>query len=497
MSSLPIREDLRDQQPYGAPQIAAPVSLNVNENPYPPSEALVTDAATAVAEVVRGLNRYPDREAVQLRADLARYLEQESGVTVETRQVWAANGSNEIMQQVLQAFGGPGRAVLSFSPTYSMYSEYARNTNTEYIAIPRADDFSIDRAAALEAIAAHRPSVIMLASPNNPTGTALDLDLISEIHAATDGIVVVDEAYAEFRRAGTESAATLVPSHRRLLVARTMSKAFAFAGARVGYAVAQIPVIDALRIVRLPYHLSATTQVLARVALAHADELQADVATLRTDRDALAEWLLWNGFEAPPSDANFIMFGQFADRGAVWQGLVDRGVLVREVGPPEWLRVSIGRPEEIAAFKSALLDVVRTLGDGEDSAIGPVAQRAVSADADGEPTSQNSTGPAPARETDAGAEDSEASVEAVGTKLQALREGVPTAVNDPAEDFDLLAAGGPDRAEDPSSGDSGGGDPEQRAAQHDEAVALAVLRDQAEAAADQLADPTADKESRA
>lgn len=491
MGGLPIRDDLRDERPYGAPQLAVPVVLNVNENPYPPPEALVADAAAAVADVTRGLNRYPDREATQLRADLARYLERESGVTVETRQVWAANGSNEIMQQILQAFGGPGRVAMSFSPTYSMYPEYARNTNTGYVAVPRGDDFSIDRDAALEAIATHRPSVILLASPNNPTGTALDLDLISELSAATDGIVVVDEAYAEFRRAGTESAATLVASHPRLVVTRTMSKAFAFAGARVGYAVAQIPVIDALRIVRLPYHLSAVTQVVARVALAHVDQLQANVATLRTDRDALAEWLLWNGFEAPPSDANFILFGRFADRHAVWQGLVDRGVLVREVGPEGWLRVSVGRPEEIAAFKAALLEVVRALGDGDRSAMGPVDGRVAPGEVDAEVAAHGPTdGVAPAGEAEG-----EASVEVVGTKLQALRPEEPadTVLDPPATDESTA-----DTVLEPPSAleeaDHGGDDPEDRAAAHDDAVAMAVLRDQAESAADRMTDRIMDEE---
>ncbi|WP_116948446.1 histidinol-phosphate transaminase [Jiangella endophytica] len=359
MTDLPIRDELRGVEPYGAPQLDVPVRLNVNENPFPPSEQLVADAARAVAHAVRDLNRYPDREATTLRERLAGYLEGESGVTLETSQVWAANGSNEIMLQILQAFGGPGRTALSFAPTYSMYPEYARDTSTAWVTAQREDDFGIDEDRALKAIAEHQPTVVLVASPNNPTGTAVPLDLVSALHEATDGVVVVDEAYAEFRRDGVPSALSLLDTHPRLIVTRTMSKAFAFAGARLGYAAAGRPIIDVLRVVRLPYHLSAVTQAVAVVALEHAAELQARVAQLRDERDALATWLRDAGLEVAESDANFVLFGRFADRHAVWQGLLDHGVLIRETGPDGWLRVSVGTPDETTAFKVALSDVLR------------------------------------------------------------------------------------------------------------------------------------------
>lgn len=362
MTPLPLREDLTGLQPYGAPQLDVPVLLNVNENPYPPSDAVVASIATAVADAARGLNRYPDREFLELRKDLADYLRVESHVALAPEQVWAANGSNEVMLHVLQAFGGPGRTVLGFSPTYSMYPEYARDTFTRWVAVPRAADFSLDAGTARAAIAEHAPSVVLLASPNNPTGTALDLDLVREILAAAaevpgGSVVVVDEAYGEFRRSGTPSALTLLAEHPNLAVARTMSKAFGMAGARIGYLAASTELVDALRIVRLPYHLSAVSQAVARAALAHSGELMAQVDALRTERDELVAWLRGRGLVVADSDANFAMFGTFDDRRAVWQGLLDRGVLVREVGPPGWLRVSIGTPQEMTAFKDALVEV--------------------------------------------------------------------------------------------------------------------------------------------
>ena len=352
--ALPLRDDLRGLEPYGAPIVDVPVRLNVNENPYPPSAGLVADAAAAAAEAVRGLNRYPDRDAVDLRRDLAAYL----GHGLDASRVWAANGSNEVMLQLLQAFGGPGRTALSFAPTYSMYPEYARDTATAWVAGRRDVDFAIDADHALDQVRRHEPSVILLASPNNPTGTAVPLELVTALHDATAGIVVVDEAYAEFRRAGTPSALSLLADHPRVAVVRTMSKAFAFAGARLGYVAAAAEIVEALQVVRLPYHLSAVTQAVARVALAHAVELLATVDAIRADRDELAAWLRGLGITVAESDANFLLFGRFPDRHVVWQGLLDRGVLVRETGPPGWLRVSIGTPTETAAFRAAVQEVL-------------------------------------------------------------------------------------------------------------------------------------------
>jgi histidinol-phosphate aminotransferase len=360
LADLPVREELRGQSPYGAPQLDVPVMLNVNENPYPPSEAVVADMARAVAEAARRINRYPDRDAIGLRADLASYLTGDGGSGLRVDNVWAANGSNEIMLQLLLAFGGPGRAALSFTPTYSMYPEYARDTHTTWVAGPRAADFTIDVAAAATAIAHHQPSVVLLASPNNPTGTALPVDHIAAILDAAPGMVVVDEAYAEFRRPGTPTALQLLPDHPRLVVTRTMSKAFALAGGRLGYLAAAPAVVDALRIVRLPYHLSAVTQAVARVALAHADELLAAVDTLRVERDATVQWLRGRGLQAADSDANFVLFGRFPDSHTVWQALLDRGVLIRETGPAGWLRVTIGAVDEMARFRRALDEVLMT-----------------------------------------------------------------------------------------------------------------------------------------
>jgi histidinol-phosphate aminotransferase len=361
MTWPPLRDELRGIEPYGAPQLDVPVSLNVNENPYPPSARVVADIATAVAEAASTLNRYPDREFTELRKGLAEYLNISGGQGIGADQVWAANGSNEVMLQLLQAFGGPGRTAVSFAPTYSMYPEYARDAMTAWVAGRRHDDFSFDLDHARELIDEHHPSVVLLPSPNNPTGTALPHDVIGtlcEVVATHDGLVVIDEAYAEFRREGTPSALELLGVHRNLVVTRTMSKAFALAGARLGYLAAAPEICDALRVVRLPYHLSAVTQATASAALRHADELLGNVAELRRERDRTVAWLREQGFEVADSDANFCLFGRFDDRHAVWQGLLDRGVLIRETGPDGWLRVSIGTADEMAAFRAALVEVV-------------------------------------------------------------------------------------------------------------------------------------------
>jgi histidinol-phosphate aminotransferase len=310
-----------------------------------------------VASAAAGLNRYPDRDARALRADLAAYVRRDvptaQGLTEDN--LWPANGSNEVMVQLLQAFGGPGRTALSFDPTYSMYPDYCRDTFTGYRTVPRRADFTIDLDAALALIAEVQPDVLLLASPNNPTGTALTAHEVDALCRASTGMVVVDEAYAEFRRPGTPSAVALLAEHPRLVVTRTMSKAFALAGARLGYLVASPAVVGAVQLVRLPYHLSAVTQAVARVALRHAPELLGTVAALRAERDALVEWLRAQpGLVAADSDANFVLCGRFADRDLIWSRLLDHGVLVRATGPAGWLRVSAGTPEEMVAFRAAL-----------------------------------------------------------------------------------------------------------------------------------------------
>jgi histidinol-phosphate aminotransferase len=369
----PLRADLAGQEPYGAPQLDVRIPLNTNENPYPPPAALVGEIAAAVTAVAAGLNRYPDRDARDLRTALAAYL----GHNLTFAHTWPANGSNEIIQQLLQAFGGPGRTALGFEPSYSMHPIIARTTATTWVAAARNDDFSLDPAGAAGVVAAQRPDVVFLTSPNNPSGTALPLSVIEAVCERAPGMVIVDEAYAEFARDRGASALALLPRFPRLVVVRTMSKAFALAGARVGYLAADPAVVRALLLVRLPYHLSAVTQVVALAALRHADQLLASVASIRAQRDATVDWLRQLGLTVADSDANFVLFGRFPQRRALWRDLLDRGVLIREVGPPQWLRVTIGRPEEMAAFRLALTAVLTeqpAIIAGQHVAVQPVSE---------------------------------------------------------------------------------------------------------------------------
>jgi histidinol-phosphate aminotransferase len=362
-AALPVRADLADRHPYGAPQLDVPVRLNTNENPYPPSAALVADIAAAANDAAARLNRYPDRDAVALREALADYL----GHGLTSASTWAANGSNEIIQQILQAFGGPGRTALGFEPSYSMHPLISQTTVTGWIAADRESDFRLDPAEAAAAVRLHQPDVVFLTSPNNPTGSATPLEVIDAVCAAAPGMVVIDEAYAEFSRDPARTALTLLPSYPRLVVVRTMSKAFALAGARVGYLAADPAVVEALLLVRLPYHLSALTQAAGLAALRHSAELLSSVAAIRAERDALVTSLRGIGLTAGDSDANFVLFGRFADRRQIWQALLDRGVLIRETGPAEWLRVSIGAPDENATFLAELTTVL----DGRAGAVLP------------------------------------------------------------------------------------------------------------------------------
>ncbi|MFT3878003.1 MAG: histidinol-phosphate transaminase [Propioniciclava sp.] len=348
LADLPLRPELVGEEPYGAPQLDVPVCLNVNENPYPPSASTLEEMADAIRNAA--YHRYPDREFTGLRQQLADYLGHGLGVA----NVWAANGSNEVMTHVLGAFGGPGRRVLSFTPTYSMYPEYARNTHSDYVTAPRHDDYTLDAGLVLRAIAEHDPTVVIITTPNNPTGTTTPLAEIERVLTGTDAIVVVDEAYQEFARHPDETALTLLPRFGNLVVSRTMSKAFAFAGGRLGYLAAAPAIVDACRIVRLPYHLSAQTQAVASVALRHAGEMLARVDDLRAARDELLRRAPAMGFEVVDSDANFVLVGRWSDRHLAWQQLLGQGVLVRETGPAGYLRVSAGTPEEMEAFYAAL-----------------------------------------------------------------------------------------------------------------------------------------------
>ena len=387
MSTLPVRPGLEGAAPYGAPELDVPVRLNVNENPYAPSPAVGDSIARAVAGAAGRLNRYPERDFPALRRALADYLAVESGVRLSPERVWAANGSNEVMLQVLQAFGGPGRACLSFTPTYSMYPEYARDTLTRYVTRARAEDFTLDIAAVREALEDVRPAVLIRASPNNPTGTALPLEDVRAVleiargggplirnggsAGPSDAVVVVDEAYGEFRRPGVPSALELLIEddggrYPHLVVSRTMSKAFGMAGLRLGYLAASRELVDLLRVVRLPYHLSATTQAAALAALGHREELMSQVASLRSERDALVAWLRERGLTAYDSDSNFVLFGPFQDRRAIFEALLERGVLIRVVGPAGYLRVCVGTPDEMDAFRAALVDVLASRPDRPD-----------------------------------------------------------------------------------------------------------------------------------
>jgi histidinol-phosphate aminotransferase len=358
--NLPVRDELVGKKPYGAPQLPDAINLNVNENPYPPSPALVADIAAAVADAATRLNRYPDREAVALRTDLAAYLTRRTGVPLGLEQVWAANGSNEVLQQVCQAFGGPGRVALGFEPSYSMHPLLAAGTATGWVSAPRAADFTLSLDAAVAAVREHQPAITFLTTPNNPTGTVTSLDVVAAVCEASDGVVVVDEAYAEF--GSSPSAVTLLADHPRLLVSRTMSKAFSGAGLRLGYLAASAEVVDVLRLVRLPYHLSALTQAAARAALAHTDELLGTVETVKAQRDRMVAGVRALGLTVVPTEANFLLFGPFDAPAATWQALLDRGVLVRDLssgpGLAGWLRVNAGTVEETSAFLDALADVV-------------------------------------------------------------------------------------------------------------------------------------------
>ena len=345
-----LREDLRGQTPYGAPQLDVPVRLNTNENSYPLPDDVVEAIGRAVQAELRDLNRYPDRDAVALRTALADYL----GHGLTTANVWAANGSNEVQQQLLQAFAGAGRTALGFGPSYSMHPLLAQGTGARWIGALRDPDFGLSPEKAVAAIGEHDPDLVFLCSPNNPTGTALDPSVITAVLAAARGIVVVDEAYAEFARPGTPSALTLLPRHPRLVVSRTMSKAFGFAGGRLGYFAADPAVVDAIQLVRLPYHLSSLTQAAARAAVAQRSGLLATVEAIKEQRDRIVTTLRERGYRVADSDANFVLFEVGGDQKTVWQRVLDQGVLIRDVGLPGWLRVTAGTPEETDAFLEAL-----------------------------------------------------------------------------------------------------------------------------------------------
>jgi histidinol-phosphate aminotransferase len=366
-----LRPDLRGRTPYGAPQLDVPVALNTNENSYPVPPVVVAAMTAALADVAAGLNRYPDREFTALREALAAYLSR-GGTSVVAEQVWAGNGSNEVLLHLLQAFGGPGRTALGFTPAYSMHPIITTTTGTTWVdgmrGVPGGGAFDLDPASAVDQVREHRPDVVFLCSPNNPTGTALGLDVVEAVHDAASGaLVVVDEAYAEFARPGTPSALTLLASRPRLVVTRTMSKAFALAGGRLGYLAADPALVDALRLVRMPYHLSTQSQAVALAALAHADLMLETVGVIKHQRDRIVTGLADLGLDPVPSDANFVLFGGLADAHVTWSALLERGVLVRDVGIPHYLRVTAGTPVETTRFLEAVADLAQTHRTGARS----------------------------------------------------------------------------------------------------------------------------------
>ncbi|MGD9621269.1 MAG: histidinol-phosphate transaminase [Mycolicibacterium sp.] len=356
LHDLPLRGDLRGKSPYGAPQLDVPVRLNTNENPHPPTQALIDDVAASVRAAAAGLHRYPDRDAVALRSDLADYLTKQTGIPVAVDNVWAANGSNEVLQQLLQAFGGPGRNAIGFVPSYSMHPIIAGGTQTGWLEVNRAEDFSLQIGVAARAIEAHDSDIVFVTSPNNPTGQSVPIgdlrQMLDALSAKQSGIMIVDEAYGEF--SSQPSAIGLIADYpTRLVVTRTMSKAFAFAGGRLGYLVADPAVVEAMLLVRLPYHLSSVTQEAARAALRHANDTLGSVATLIAERDRVSESLAAMGFRVIPSDANFVLFGKFADAPATWERYLADGVLIRDVGVPGFLRATIGLAHENDALLAA------------------------------------------------------------------------------------------------------------------------------------------------
>ena len=355
LNDLPIRDSLKGKKPYGAPQLHVPVALNVNENTHEISEPVLVDIISRLALALKDINRYPDREFTNLRKSLAVYL----GNSLTENQIWAANGSNEILQQMFMAFGGPGRKALSFSPTYSMYPIIASSTDTEYVEVKRSARYELSEELVLEAIAELKPDITIICSPNNPTGTPVSIEVIKAAYEATEGILVVDEAYAEFSL-NNDSALSLLEGRERLIISRTMSKAFAFAGARVGYLAGDSAVCDAMRLVRLPYHLSALTQAAAEAALDHSAEMLRTVSEIREQRDRLYVALQDLGLDPYRSDANFILVGGIENPDEIWDALLERGILVRNVGIPNALRITAGTEQETTAVIEAMAELLGT-----------------------------------------------------------------------------------------------------------------------------------------
>lgn len=351
----PVRDDLAELAGYHSPQIEVDIRLNTNESPEPPPAGFNKALAAKVAAL--DWHRYPDRGVSELRTKLAAHHRADHA-SIGPDNVFVANGSNEVLQTIMLAWGGPGRSILTFEPTYAMHGQIASVTGTEAIEIERRDDFSIDLDSAIAAIEQHRPTVTFLCSPNNPTGIVESRELVERILDAVNGIglLVVDEAYAQF---STWTALELLDEDTPLIVTRTFSKTWAMAAARLGYLVAPRWVTERLGVAILPYHLDAISQAAGTIALDFEDEMRARVARLVEQRGTIQAGLAELGVEFWPSSSNFVLFrpsGQAAND--VWDQLVERGVLVRNCAT--WprldgcLRVTVGTAEENAAFLGAL-----------------------------------------------------------------------------------------------------------------------------------------------
>ncbi|HUQ64356.1 MAG TPA: histidinol-phosphate transaminase [Acidimicrobiales bacterium] len=351
--TLPVRAGLDGLADYHSPQVSVEVRLNTNESPYPPPagwrEAFLQELQTV------SFHRYPDRGAAALRGAIAELH------GVPPAQIFAANGSNEVIQALCLAYGGPTRTAVVFEPTYALHAHIARLTGTEVVTGARDANFVLDPAEAERTISAARPAVTFLCSPNNPTGMVDAPDVLDAARAATDaGLVIVDEAYGQF---ASQSAIDDVADDGNLVVTRTFSKTWSMAALRLGYCVAPAEVVAALDRVILPYHLDVVQQIAGRLALRYKPEMEARVAMLVDERGRLVRALSDLAVDVWPSGANFVLFRPRAGSGTdIWEALVARSVLVRNCST--WaaldgcLRVTVGTPAEDDAFLEALAEVL-------------------------------------------------------------------------------------------------------------------------------------------
>jgi histidinol-phosphate aminotransferase len=347
-----MRADLGLGEGYHSPQVEAAVRLNTNESPLPPPAAWLSAVEAELHQVA--WHRYPDRGAWALRKAIAAF----HGVAPE--QVWCANGSNEVLQTLMLAYGGPGRRVAVWEPTYALHSHIAELTGTAVAAGVRGAGLALDLGEVRRLVDEAQPTVTFICSPNNPTGEAVGRDIVEEVLRRAPGLVVVDEAYGQF---APWTAAELLDERSGLVVTRTYSKTWSLAGLRLGYCLAPAQVVAALERASLPYHLDAFTQIAGRLALDHVDDMERRVAVVKEERGRLAAALAELPVDAWRSDANFILFRPRRVRGDnAWRGLLDRSVLVRNCSSWEHLadclRVTVGTPEENDTFLTALREVL-------------------------------------------------------------------------------------------------------------------------------------------